>query len=274
VIRFGPKPSECHIVVVILWSRLGSNLDVAAFKKPGCKPYLSGTEWEFEDAINASPRPEIFVYRRMEDYRINVKDPNWTEKRRQYELVEQFFENFKNPDGSFRRGWTPYDAPTDFKTRFANDLKSILRERLKETSTEAVTSWAGSPHPGLRPFTNEESTIFFGRGREVDGLIARLRDPSRRFLAVVGASGSGKSSLIRAGLLPRLADGAIEGSEDWRVVSFTLGAVGGDPFLAMAAGLSTMLPAQTQQPPIRIANALEQSPSRLLAYVDMLLAVQ
>ena len=69
----------------------------------------------------------------------------------------------------------------------------------------------------------------------MDALIARLRDPAQRFLAVVGASGTGKSSLVRAGLLPRLADGAIEGSQHWRVLAFTPGAMGDNPFLALAA---------------------------------------
>ena len=51
--RFGPKPSECDVVVVVLWSRMGTHLDLKAFRKPDGEPYLSGTEWEFEDALNA-----------------------------------------------------------------------------------------------------------------------------------------------------------------------------------------------------------------------------
>ena len=87
--RFGPKPSECDIVAVILWSRLGTHLDVTAFHKPGGEPYLSGTEWEFEDAWNAQPRPEILVYRRMEKPKVEIDDPDYLEKRRQYKRVGQ-----------------------------------------------------------------------------------------------------------------------------------------------------------------------------------------
>ena len=129
-----------------------------------------------------------------------------------------------------------------------------------------VPVWTGSPYPGLRPFTTEEGPIFFGRGREVDALIARLRDPAQRFLAVVGASGTGKSSLIRAGLIPRLQDGAIEGSQDWRVVTCTPGALGDNPFLALAVELVGMLPAQAQKPPIEIATALAKAPQRISDY--------
>ena len=59
-----------------------------------------------------------------------------------------------------------------------------------------------NPFPGLRPFMEEEADLFFGRDRQSDELVHRLA--SRRFLAVVGTSGSGKSSLVRAGLLPSL----------------------------------------------------------------------
>jgi hypothetical protein len=274
--RFGPKPSECDVVVVVLWSRLGTHLDVKAFRKPDGEPYLSGTEWEFEDALHARPQPEVFVYRRMEEPKVGMKDPNWAEKRRQYELVEQFFERFKNSDGSFRSGWKSYETTTEFQKSLADDLKSILRERLDRpyagTVAEAAPAWPGSPYPGLRPFTTEEAPIFFGRGPEVDALIARLREAAQCFLVVVGASGSGKSSLIRAGLLPRLRDGAIEGSQHWRVLSLSPGETGDNPFLALASELKGLLQATLQKPPIEIARALEKDPPRLAEYVDLLLA--
>ncbi len=57
-----------------------------------------------------------------------------------------------------------------------------------------------NPFPGLRPFETEEYNLFFGREGQSDELLARLG--RTRFLAVVGTSGSGKSSLVRAGLLP------------------------------------------------------------------------
>lgn len=59
-----------------------------------------------------------------------------------------------------------------------------------------------NPFPGLRPFEQKETHLFFGREKQIGQLVERLR--RTRFLAVVGASGCGKSSLIRAGLLPTL----------------------------------------------------------------------
>ena len=73
-----------------------------------------------------------------------------------------------------------------------------------------------NPFPGLRPFMQEEADLFFGRDRQSDELVRRLA--SRRFLAVVGTSGSGKSSLVRAGLLPSLEGGFMAGAgAHWRI---------------------------------------------------------
>src|SRR5215470_16597568 len=67
---------------------------------------------------------------------------------------------------------------------------------------DAALDLRGSPYPGLRPFDLDDSKFFFGRAAQVTALLDLLS--SRAFVAVVGSSGSGKSSLVRAGLLPAL----------------------------------------------------------------------
>ncbi len=90
-----------------------------------------------------------------------------------------------------------------------------------------------NPFPGLRPFETDEYTLFFGRDGQSDELLARLG--KTRFLAVVGTSGSGKSSLIRAGLLPALHGGLMAGAGSaWRIALFR---PGGDPLGNLAAAL-------------------------------------
>src|SRR6185503_19768489 len=73
-----------------------------------------------------------------------------------------------------------------------------------------------NPFPGLRPFEFEESHLFFGRDGQVGKSIDKLSRP--RFVAVTGTSGSGKSSLVRAGLLPALRSGLLkEAGSKWRI---------------------------------------------------------
>jgi WD40 repeat protein/serine/threonine protein kinase len=77
------------------------------------------------------------------------------------------------------------------------------------------------PYKGLAAFEPEDADYFFGREALVDQLVRRLRRDS--VLVVGGPSGSGKSSLVRAGLVPVVADGALPGGEGWRVALFTPG---------------------------------------------------
>src|SRR5215211_6934756 len=58
------------------------------------------------------------------------------------------------------------------------------------------------PYPGVRPFTEQDNQFFFGRQRQIDYMVGRLKED--RLLVIVGASGSGKTSLVQAGLLPAL----------------------------------------------------------------------
>ncbi len=91
-----------------------------------------------------------------------------------------------------------------------------------------------NPFPGLRPFESSENHLFFGRDGQSNELLRKLRET--HFLAVVGTSGSGKSSLVRAGLLPDLYSGMMAGSTtNWRVAIFR---PGGNPMDNMARALS------------------------------------
>jgi formylglycine-generating enzyme required for sulfatase activity len=128
------------------------------------------------------------------------------------------------------------------------------------------------PYPGLPPFRPEQAPFFFGRKYETDQLVRRLRNPDCRFLAVVGASGTGKSSLIYAGLVPQLTAGAIESSATWKVRWFKPGTLGENPFLALAAdGLKPLLP-EYNADPIDLAQVLARSPTCITEFADQALA--
>ncbi len=93
-----------------------------------------------------------------------------------------------------------------------------------------------NPYRGLAPFTRADAAVFHGRERVVERLVGRLAMPGvdGRFVAVVGPSGSGKSSVVLAGLLPGLSADAVPGSSGWFVTTMTPGT---HPFEALEAAL-------------------------------------
>jgi hypothetical protein len=91
-----------------------------------------------------------------------------------------------------------------------------------------------NPFPGLRPFNEDEGHLFFGRESQVDAMVNKLA--ATRFLAVVGTSGSGKSSLVNCGLRPALLGGLLAGAGSaWRIAQFR---PGNDPLGEMARTLA------------------------------------
>jgi hypothetical protein len=94
-----------------------------------------------------------------------------------------------------------------------------------------------SPYPGLRPFEAKEYSLFFGRQQQIADVKARLSQ--HHFVAVVGGSGCGKSSLVRAGIIPELQLGGIPGTGSfWVPIAFTPGT---DPIGRLALSFSEVL---------------------------------
>jgi ABC-type dipeptide/oligopeptide/nickel transport system ATPase component len=100
------------------------------------------------------------------------------------------------------------------------------------TSTNTIPDLS-NPFPGLRCFLAEEDYLFFGRHEQIEDLVRRLR--TNRLVAVVGTSGSGKSSLVRAGLLPAvLGGGMAQAGSAWDIAVMR---PGGSPLAHLARAL-------------------------------------
>jgi energy-coupling factor transporter ATP-binding protein EcfA2 len=248
-----PKPEDCDLAVIILWSRIGTQLSADFELKADGSPYLSGTEWEYLNALKGyrtKRKPAVWVYRRKGAPKPALDNPDYSSIIEQWNKLKKFFAAFTNPDGSIAGGINQYEAPDDFRQQFEQHLRDRLDKLLEslpatnasQTAGKPVTAprWTGSPYPGLEAFTPAQAPIYFGRGREVDQLLQQFTDPKVRFVAVVGVSGSGKSSLVKAGLLPRLRTGII-GNAPWIDLIFKPGERGDNPFLALAFALKTEL---------------------------------
>ncbi len=124
-----------------------------------------------------------------------------------------------------------------------------------------------NPYKGLRPFEEAEAGDFFGRESLIAQLLERIEEDSayRSFLAVVGASGSGKSSLIQAGLLPQLRSGKVPGSDHWFISQMV---PGDSPLAALTQALLSVAPGASP----RLADQLMADPQGLLWAVGNLMA--
>src|SRR5262245_3617493 len=101
-------------------------------------------------------------------------------------------------------------------------------------TTAATLAVPTNPFPGLRPFREDEEYLFFGRESQVDAMVNTLA--ATRFLAVVGTSGSGKSSLVNCGLRPALRRGLLtRAGTAWRMAQCRPGS---DPLGALARALA------------------------------------
>ena len=94
------------------------------------------------------------------------------------------------------------------------------------TSVMAALPEPENPYKGLQPFQSADSQDYFGRQRIIKRLVERIgeSDGWARFLAIIGPSGSGKSSLVKAGLIPALWRGELPGSDRWFVAEMIPGA--------------------------------------------------
>jgi hypothetical protein len=141
------KPSACDAVIVILWSRLGTPLP-DSYRKADDTPYLSGTEWEYEDALAAKPQPQILLYRRKT--RPDLGDPTeatFDQKVEQFRRVQKFFDGFRNADGSLKGGFAEYETPQEFRDRLRLDLRAFIERRLAAKSAESRSARIKAPPP-------------------------------------------------------------------------------------------------------------------------------
>lgn len=131
-----------------------------------------------------------------------------------------------------------YQRVGDFVVAFRDAVAgaSPVVRRSARTPASPFSGPMENPYKGLRPFGEGDADDFFGRDELIDELLDRMNQPddNQRILAVIGPSGSGKSSLVRAGLIPALRRGAITGSDRWFTTTMIPGS---DPFEQLETAL-------------------------------------
>ena len=191
----------------------------------------SGTEyevaWALEHANKNRGVPLVRVYRNCS----KPTPPLEPKEERevfigQWDALQEFFAHWeKDSEGNFAGTCSNYRDLQEFEELFREHFRDFFARRVEREAGQKVLGrrvrrWKSCPFRGLNFFDFEHAPIFHGRtkaiGEVLEALEAQIR-AQRPFVLVVGASGSGKSSLVRAGVLPLLTQPeTIEGVGLWR----------------------------------------------------------
>ncbi len=163
-----------------------------------------------------------------------------------------------------RAGYGPLAVPPHIVLELEDIAQELPRHEAELRRLRPTPRSDANPYLGLMTFQESDAARFFGR----DVLVAHLLEQLRRapFLVVLGASGSGKSSLVRAGLIPQLKTGALEGSQTWHYATIKPGA---RPLDALAAELA-QLQNRDLELALRLSRSLAESDRALLMAADIL----
>lgn len=243
------RPSDADIVVLILWSRLGTPLPDPYQGIDGRRP-VTGTEWEFEDALahrRSAGVPDLLVYRKEAPGRADFEHEDQLENaRQQWRALQGFWSrHFVSDEGRFTAAFNTFRDLDSLEGALEQHLRQLLRQRLPSATahaeTDEITWTGGSPFRGLEAYQAEHAAVFFGREQAEKDVIEALAGQAEAGLAaliVLGASGSGKSSLIRAGVIPTLTvPGVVTGVSLWRSALFRPGGAVGDVFDRLARAM-------------------------------------
>ena len=248
-----PNTAEFDLVICILWSRLGT-LPTATLRMPNGSLARSGTEYEIAIALDRAAKnrglPSLHVYRNRSKPTPPLEPKEEREAfGRQWDSVQELFAHWEHSNhGSLAGTFNNYRNLEEFEDLFREHFRDFLATQVEQeigqnALSRKVRRWNSSPFRGLNAFGFEHAPIFHGRTKAIGEVLEALEEQTRAqrpFVLVVGASGSGKSSLVRAGVLPLLTQPeTIEGIGLWRWALTRPGAggSGGDCFDALAGAL-------------------------------------
>ncbi|MFZ4765552.1 MAG: hypothetical protein ACOYMN_11410 [Roseimicrobium sp.] len=260
-----PSTADFDIVICLLWSRLGSRLG-DPFKLPpdGKETASSGTQYELMQALHGKQQhpeklPDLLVWVNKappppaSSPPLSRKDED--ELIRQRRALQDFLATITRDTstGIFTAAVNRYQVPSEdlgsytyldeFEDMMEHKLRKLIQKHIGERTVKPKPQWQGSPFRDLDVFEFEHAPIFFGRSRAVGEVVRLLQStlskPERcHFALILGASGSGKSSLARAGILPLLTrPGVIEGIGLGRCAIVRRSDDSADLFQALAAAL-------------------------------------
>lgn len=207
------KEAPVDIAVFILWSRLGSTLG-HTFRRGDGSVYSSGTEYEFDTMYSLRQQtggPKLLVYVKESEMQFasGMSTGAIKDALKQQEMLNEFIqERFHDADTNTNYAYWQFDKQQTFEERLKTHLMKLIVDGIG--ADVDVREWVGNPYVGLKSFGFEESSIYCGRKDLVYKVAQQLMSVSqeqiRQPLLVLGESGSGKSSFVRAGILSHLVN--------------------------------------------------------------------
>lgn len=204
------SPAHFDLVIVLLWSRLGTPLDPELHPRPDGGGYASGTEYEIEVASAAHAehgRPDVYIFRKAQSRSITLDDFENRAAFDQKRALDEYLDRFQRRGEYYARAVNDFADRGELADKVVQVLKRGASRALGEAPRQEATWTEGSPFRGLEAFDRSHARVFFGRDREaleLEELVEARRTEGESFVLIFGASGVGKSSLARARLLPRL----------------------------------------------------------------------
>ncbi|GGW79441.1 ATP-binding protein [Alteromonas halophila] len=268
-----PDPATMDIFILILWQRMGTPLPQEAIP-PTFKGPMTGTEFEFFSALKAqqqSGQPSIMVYRRMDNAGKYADEVN-----------AFFATHFVDDSQCVRKAFHTYATIAEFESLAENHLYRWLDSHLPHLSEKEMIQerqwYSGNPFQGLKAFRFEHASVFCGRNDAIAEALEKLKvkmQAHQPFLLIVGMSGSGKSSVARAGVLPALYNAPFLPRDGMLGRGVMCPAdVEGDPFKGLVAALSAQsagsLVSSHDIP--RLAKLAAQAPDDFISLVDQAMA--
>ena len=262
-----PSTADFDIVICLLWSKLGSRLgDKYKLPPDGKETASSGTQYELLQALHGKQQhpeklPDLLVWVNKAPSPPASSPPLSRDQEdeliRQRRALQDFLATITRDSstGIFTAAVNRYEVPSEdlgsytyldeFEDMMDKKLRKLIQKHIGQRTVKPRPQWQGSPFRDLDVFEFEHAPIFFGRSRAVGEVVRLLQSTLSKpqpchFALILGASGSGKSSLARAGVLPLLTrPGVIEGIGLWRCAIVRPSDDSADLFQALAAALLT-----------------------------------
>ena len=245
-----PNTGQYDLVISLLWSRLGTKPAPGSVMPDGSEP-RSATHYEIVWALDQMKRtpgfPALQIYRNRSTCGAPFESSGELEALfEQRRSLQEFLTDCQQNDG-FVETCSDYRDLGEFEALFRKHFRDYIVARLSDellldAPPQEAVSRIKNPFRGLSFFDYEDAPFFCGRTKSVGELLDVLQQQAaakKPFVLVLGPGGSGKTSLVRAGVLPILTRvGTTEQEGPWRLaLARPAGRGGKDPFQALAAAL-------------------------------------